>query len=157
MSLDYIMDREKMRTLLKFGWRRKGAAKVTGGPIQEERPTAENLDNLDEQNLTPHQIAIIRYELSWCREKHAKCNKTRGLHLPSRLIDVGSSHQDPRLVLREEVEDPSYATLSHRWGAAKHITTTTASLVDHMDSIPMDSLSDVFKRAVLITRQRCIS
>ncbi|KAE8452046.1 hypothetical protein EG329_002211 [Mollisiaceae sp. DMI_Dod_QoI] len=156
------MDPKKMRALLELGWRRKGAAKVMEAPIQkdtnkeddtEERPTAENLHNLDNQDLTSDHFTSIRLGLSKCRAKHAKCNKTRGLYLPSRLIDVGSSHQDPRLVLREEVEDRSYATLSHRWGVAKHITTTTASLPDHRDSIPMDSLSDVFKRAVLITRE----
>lgn len=137
------------RILLKFGGRRKEVF-VQETPTKED-PT-QNPDNLDDENFTSDDLNTIRLGLLMCRENHINCNKTRGIYLPTRLVDVGSSHHDPRLVLHEEVKDQSYASLSHRWGKFKHQITTTINLANHMESISMDSLSDTFQRAIIITR-----
>ena len=47
----------------------------------------------------------------------------------------------------------SYITLSHVWGKAQIITTTTSTLAERMEGIAMESLSNTFRDAVEVARQ----
>jgi hypothetical protein len=47
-----------------------------------------------------------------------------GLRLPTRVIDVGDTTQEPRLHISKENEIGEYITLSYCWGESSTITTT---------------------------------
>lgn len=77
-------------------------------------------------------------------------------YLPTRLIDIGSHAQDPRLTLTHDVEvtDPRYLALSHCWGTTmpQSATTTLATMAERLERIPLDSLPRTFVDFTRIAR-----
>lgn len=92
-----------------------------------------------------------------CTTHHAKCREKliTPNWLPARLIDVGVSGEQPRLILTSELgreSNTSYVTLSHRW-ASTHIVKLESSNIDSFKQcIPLESLSSTFLDAVKVTR-----
>jgi Heterokaryon incompatibility protein (HET) len=72
--------------------------------------------------------------------------------LPTRLIDVGSEDKDPRLV-ETLGEMGQYTTLSHCWGKAQPLTTTSATLEERLQGIPLTLLPQTFREAIHLTRK----
>ena len=89
-----------------------------------------------------------------CLEKHPDCQQLENGQLPTRVIDVGSidSLESPRLCLGKG-ESGSWVTLSHRWGNQKITITTKSNINDHLQTLPISSLSPTFRDAVTITRE----
>jgi Heterokaryon incompatibility protein (HET) len=65
---------------------------------------------------------------------------------------VGSEDKDPRLVETLE-ETGQYATLSHCWGKAQPLTTTSATLEERLRGIPLTLLPQTFGEAIHLTRK----
>jgi hypothetical protein len=78
------------------------------------------------------------------------CSYTESL-LPTRVIDVGSTTQDPCLYIPNGDTGP-YVTLSHCWGGSSPITTTTGTIGTRIMGIQLATLPKTFQDAVLITR-----
>jgi hypothetical protein len=85
-------------------------------------------------------------------ERHPGCRQPRSNPLPTRLVDVGSADKDPRLV-ETLGETGQYTTLSHCWGKAQPLTTTSATLEEHLQGIPLTLLPQTFREAIHLTRK----
>jgi hypothetical protein len=71
--------------------------------------------------------------------------------MPTRLIYVGSDV--PRLVLSKNIKQPErYATLSHCWGASRHLTLSEGNIDTFQKQIPLGALPRTFLEAVQATR-----
>jgi hypothetical protein len=72
--------------------------------------------------------------------------------LPTRVLFVGSlEHPELRLHVTNGTHG-RYLALSHCWGAVLHVKTMTATLSSHLQSIKEESLSQLLRDAVKITR-----
>ncbi|KAH7066342.1 heterokaryon incompatibility protein-domain-containing protein [Paraphoma chrysanthemicola] len=102
-------------------------------------------------------IALARAWLLHCLTDHRKCSAsvTSPPSLPTRVIDVGSSHQEPKL-LQTGARPGIYCSLSYCWGKHPFLRTTKATLAKHQESIPLDELPKTLRDAILIARQLSI-
>ncbi|KAH8911341.1 HET-domain-containing protein, partial [Coniochaeta sp. PMI_546] len=100
---------------------------------------------------------LIRSWIDDCVQNHTACPVDRLPLLPTRVVDVGSPTQPPRLHISSPDEHAEYIALSHCWGppakAATTIKTTASTLQEFQTEIPWDKLSNTFRDAVLITRR----
>ncbi|KAF2273808.1 HET-domain-containing protein [Westerdykella ornata] len=71
--------------------------------------------------------------------------------LPKRVVDVGRSNEDVKLV-ETNGEKGQYICLSHCWGPTQIITTKLATLEDRKKGIPWSELSKTFQEAITLTR-----
>lgn len=65
---------------------------------------------------------------------------------------MGSEDKDPRLV-ETLGEMGQYTTLSHCWGKAQPLTTTSATLEERLQGIPLTLLPQTFREAIHLTRK----
>lgn len=102
---------------------------------------------------------VLNYCLQNCYQNHNDCIGTDlGGFIPTRLIDVGSTDSpEVRLVLRigTHLWDPHYLALSHCWGPTmpSSATTTSATLSERLQSIPLAGLTRTFADCVDIARR----
>lgn len=78
--------------------------------------------------------------------------------MPTRLIDVGTDGDDPRLCLTSEMASTRYAALSHSWGSRESRKTpvpktNSANIDSRMDGILWQDLTKTFQDAITITRR----
>jgi hypothetical protein len=106
------------------------------------------------QDLSSDQcISLARQWMSECERNHTLCKRwSNSVSLPTRVLDVGSGRQQPRLV-ESLGRKGRYAALSHCWGKAQPLTTTSENLSEHLVAIQMDLLPKTFREAVLLARQ----
>lgn len=111
-------------------------------------------------NDTVNNIELMMNWLRVCKETHAECSKQHPSFLPTRLLDVQAfkKGEDVRLVASKSVRNdvyisPTYLTLSHCWGKASLITTTTENMKSMEARIPFSDLSKTFRDAVTLTRK----
>jgi hypothetical protein len=78
--------------------------------------------------------------------------------LPTRVLDLGTSDPD---MIRLSIPNGSkgqYAALSHRWGKGEKMECTTNALLEsRMSGIAVDSLSQLFRDAITVTRRLGLS
>ncbi|KAI1452651.1 HET-domain-containing protein [Annulohypoxylon moriforme] len=100
------------------------------------------------ENATP----MIKSWIDNCEKNHSKCQRSDG-NLPTRLVDVGSGGDEPRLRITSG-KTGRYLALSHCWGPNPDavIRTKLATLEEHQNCIPLARLSKTFHSAVMITR-----
>lgn len=95
---------------------------------------------------------------SWftdCVANHPECNPEQN-GLPERLIDVGGRRDENlRVVNTREagISKAAYAALSHCWGGAQPVTTTTDNIEQLQQALRFGSLPKTFREAVLVTRR----
>ncbi|KAF4497862.1 HET-domain containing protein [Fusarium agapanthi] len=96
-------------------------------------------------------VNFINAQMLECSTKHESCKKQLESPLPTRVISVGSSDIDIRLVELKDVP-AQYVTLSHCWGGKQPLRTVTANIKDMKRSIDINSLPIVFQQAIQIVR-----
>ncbi|PQE33304.1 heterokaryon incompatibility protein [Rutstroemia sp. NJR-2017a WRK4] len=100
-------------------------------------------------------FAIVRALLDHCETdpSHSLCQRSIP-ELPTRVIDVGSESQHPRLVCSNKTKS-RYITLSYCWGKGKtyNMKTVQANLDAHLQSIYFDDFPKTIQDAITITRQ----
>jgi hypothetical protein len=84
-----------------------------------------------------------------CDAQHT-CYQGGQTPLPTRVIDVAA--EEPRLYISHGHHAP-YMTLSHCWGSKQPLVTTITTLEQRCRVIPMASLPDLYRDAVIITRK----
>ncbi|KAF2682192.1 HET-domain-containing protein [Lentithecium fluviatile CBS 122367] len=117
---------------------------------------------------SPTVINMIKEWIRDCTDSHQSCRLPEFLSLPTRLIDIGDGASPiPRLVItdsgkwRQECKEvlPRYIALSYCWGSKKdldkapYVTTTSSTLRDHMQALPMDKLPKTVLDAIHLTRR----
>ncbi|KAI0532088.1 HET-domain-containing protein [Xylaria digitata] len=99
---------------------------------------------------------LIQSWIQDCVTNHPQCPVDQSPKLPTRVIDVGSVSQPPRLHI-SQLERAEYIALSHCWGppekAAVTVKTTASTLQQFQSEIPWGSLTKTFRDAILITRR----
>ncbi|PMD32736.1 HET-domain-containing protein [Hyaloscypha variabilis F] len=110
------------------------------------RPVAEDLSS-------DQCIGLAKQWMSECERNHPICKRwANSVSLPTRVLDVGSESQPPRLV-ESLGRTGRYAALSHCWGKAQPLTTTSENLSEHLIAIQLDQLPKTFKEAVLLAQR----
>jgi hypothetical protein len=109
------------------------------------RPVSRELSDAD-------CVGLARKWITECQERHPGCKQPPSNPLPTRLVDVGSEDRDPRLV-ETLGKTGQYATLSHCWGKAQPLTTTSVTLEEHLRGIPVATLPQTFRDAIYLTRK----
>jgi len=98
--------------------------------------------------------------LKRCDERHVICKRFVDMDdmpppeeqiLPTRVIDIRGT---PSLVLTKGEMTGRYAALSHCWGDPRlhPLKTTRESLLDHLNGLPLDTMPQTFRDAVIISR-----
>jgi hypothetical protein len=100
--------------------------------------------------------------ISSCRENHDTCNTGGTLtsfkerKLPTRLLDIGSEAQFPRLRIKSTIDLPTstdYLTLSRYWGSARFVSFSSEANETFSKSIPLGSLPRTFRNVVQLTHR----
>ncbi|KIV88564.1 hypothetical protein PV10_08235 [Exophiala mesophila] len=105
------------------------------------------------------KLAIFRAR-SWlqdCLKNHekARCNTARhGIpHLmPRRLLHVGKSQNQVKLVDNFAGIQHSYVALSYCWGETRHVVTTRSNYTQQLQCIPWSALPATYRDAIEVTR-----
>ena len=105
---------------------------------------------------SPSRLQLGRHWLERCQTHHRRCRAwtTDNSPLPTRVIDVGSIEGTEQPVLHESRagETAPYLALSHSWGKAQILMTTTETLEERKRGIPLDRMPRTFRDAVVVTR-----
>ncbi|OBS25151.1 hypothetical protein FPOA_05686 [Fusarium poae] len=90
-----------------------------------------------------------------CRENHAECQEAfdkrpRKDIMPRRLLQVGTSQTEPRIV--HSPNNVPYCALSYCWGAKDFFITKRDNLAQNMTGIPMKSFPAIMQDAISVVR-----
>ncbi|KAK7427782.1 hypothetical protein QQZ08_005720 [Neonectria magnoliae] len=98
-------------------------------------------------------IDVIESWLLNCHEdSHDDCVSSEDPELPKRVVDVSGANGGIRL-FESHGQFSKYICLSHCWGRAQIITTTTTTLQDRQKGISLSDLPQTFRDAVGLTRR----
>lgn len=86
-----------------------------------------------------------------CREAYRKISSGPFGPLPTRVLHVGSDHQDPYL-FESNGTKATYCILSYCWGRPGNAITTKSNISERMKGIPLTSLPTLLREAVLTAR-----
>ncbi|KAI1173373.1 heterokaryon incompatibility protein-domain-containing protein [Nemania sp. FL0916] len=116
----------------------------------------EGLAQCPELSDYPHSnraYQFIRSSLDRCLRSHPKCAQL-GNYFPSRLIDVGSSHDSFVRVIETSPEFRGrYITLSYCWGDGKAVKTMQSNYEEMKAGIPIANLPRTIQDAIQATRE----
>ncbi|RYP34956.1 hypothetical protein DL767_004033 [Monosporascus sp. MG133] len=92
--------------------------------------------------------------LDKCEHEHEKCkeNQDEQTHLPTRVIDVGSTVIQPRLYLSGDGETGRWVALSYCWGGNSSFVLNSATLDSLVSGIPLPTFPPTLRDAILVTR-----
>ncbi|CAN8105075.1 unnamed protein product [Discula destructiva] len=96
-------------------------------------------------------MAVIRSWISECVNEHELCERPPHPDLPTRVVDVGLDDGVVRLVETHGAKG-DYLCLSHCWGLAQIITTTTSTIASRKAAVSWEDLSNTFRDAITFTR-----
>lgn len=151
-----------LRISCHFGSR--GSWEVHGELVADFRITcpAEKYDvdigiTVGRDPMSAPAINITKTWLDTCLAKHQTClSPTPTGGLPSRYLDVNDAIRNDHIFLRDSGVEPDYryVALSHCWGpVAEQLCTTSATLQNHKEGIPIQILPQTFKDAVQVVRE----
>ncbi|KAK6709921.1 hypothetical protein SNK05_004397 [Fusarium graminearum] len=109
----------------------------------------------------PHAIVkIASLASTWirtCRQTHQHCrsysDKSEPKILPTRLVDVGTDVNPPRLFIpQRHLRSFEYIALSYVWGSKTFIKTTYSNLEAMTQHLPWAQLPKTIQDAILVTR-----
>ncbi|KAH8585613.1 heterokaryon incompatibility protein-domain-containing protein [Bisporella sp. PMI_857] len=86
-----------------------------------------------------------------CASDHPTCPALIDRQLPTRVVDVGSEENAPRLLLSEG-RYGQWVALSHCWGKTLALKTELKNLEKHCKELPLYDLPATFQDAIVITR-----
>ena len=99
-------------------------------------------------------INLVKRWIYHCVFNHARCEDLHTV-LPTRVIDVGSDTNEPRIHVPKS-EKGQYVALSHCWGPSQtngvRLMTLKSSLEQNQAGIPFESFPKTFQDAILFTR-----
>src|SRR5438034_4230296 len=121
------------------------AQTILGRPV-EENPASDQV------------FSQIHSWLDDCIDNHKRCADIADatVPLPTRVLDVGTLSSDTICLRDSDTKSEScgrYIALSHCWGTEKALVTTSKSLANRKQGIPVNAMPRTFRDAVLITRR----
>ncbi|PQE24455.1 heterokaryon incompatibility protein [Rutstroemia sp. NJR-2017a BBW] len=139
-----MCDRLNVEDLMELKRTNERHAKRINGKQIGHFPPVDDLGS--EENF-----GIAREWIQNCIETHTHCSPVEDKILPTRLVDVGSEGNDPRLVQTSGLKG-KYLALSHCWGGSISNCLTSAAMQAFQEKIPSSESPSNFRDAVLITR-----
>ncbi|KIX99231.1 uncharacterized protein Z520_04807 [Fonsecaea multimorphosa CBS 102226] len=146
----------KIHYMLKGDWNTRKTYQVYAAQdtvrlsdISEEIPSGHDIHI---HPLESACIARIKATLEQCRENHPHCRSDLISALPTRVLYVGDQKKPPYLLCTKD-EAAGYVALSHCWGSAQTLTTTTATLEERQNGIDWQALPKTFQDAIRVTRE----
>lgn len=125
-------------------------------PAGKEVSGWPGLSHFQDPDQELDDISFFAEKIENCVENHTTCGKVGGQILPTRLLDVGTSHGDVvRLVKSDTLGGGGrkYATVSHRWGDRSEMFMTLLENVDdRFESIDEEEMPEVLQDAIKVTR-----
>ncbi|KAF2838405.1 HET-domain-containing protein [Patellaria atrata CBS 101060] len=109
-----------------------------------------------EVSIDPLSEGCVNLVSDWindCTREHIDCSGPHPTVLPTRVIDVGSEFEEPKLRISNSSESAKYAALSYCWGKIPFLKTTASTLSKHKAGIPFDKLPETFRDAILLCRK----
>jgi hypothetical protein len=107
------------------------------------------------QRFSFDNIDMMSNWITNCKTNHPQCKVGTISWCPSRLLDVGTSHEPPyiRLIETGGVKVPlRYVALSHMWGKLVPLRALKANYTDLKSKLSWLKLSKNFREAVVVTR-----
>ncbi|KAK3485180.1 heterokaryon incompatibility protein-domain-containing protein [Neurospora hispaniola] len=101
--------------------------------------------------LASHSYKVASSWLKTCVTDHPGCPGMEETLLPRRVIHIGANHTDIRLVEHNSPTLGRYSCLSHCWGGAQPLITTTHNIAQHLERIEWNSISKTFQDAIKFT------
>ncbi|KAL6801224.1 heterokaryon incompatibility protein domain-containing protein [Trichoderma sp. SZMC 28013] len=95
---------------------------------------------------------LAKQWLEQCTGNHSSCLAYTQHPLPTRVVDVGTSSESPRLLVTNEMTAP-YVALSYCWGSPQQFVTTRGSLSSMTTAIDMANVSRVIADAITVVRR----
>jgi hypothetical protein len=96
-------------------------------------------------------MALAKVWMDDCIGNHERCPGPSH-QMPTRVIRVGLEGMKPVLYVTES-EHSSYVALIHCWGNSPILCTTTTTIAQRKEGMPMESLPKTFYDAIVITRK----
>lgn len=87
-----------------------------------------------------------------CRQLHRHQSLINTPLLPSRVIDVGHSDDEIKLVPGHGVQH-HYICLSHCWAGKQPLVTSKQNITDHLSAIHWDNIPKLYQDAICVTRK----
>lgn len=98
-------------------------------------------------------MRILQHWLSECDTQHTCCSSPGNVHLPTRLIDIGSGTESMvRLFETKPGDSLTYIALSHPSGQPPLFYTTLDNIAQYMEYIPFETLPTTYQDAITVTR-----
>ncbi|KAF2657844.1 HET-domain-containing protein [Lophiostoma macrostomum CBS 122681] len=92
--------------------------------------------------------------LQQCSQEHEVCGSAQAKNsLPTRVIDVGSPDQNPRLYETNQDEMGCYAALSYCWGKSRTFITTLGTLESRKTGFQLEDLPNTCRDAIVVARE----
>lgn len=107
--------------------------------------------------LDSHSYQVASYWLENCLANHPECRVSEETFLPRRVIHIGANHTDIRLAEHNSPTLGRYNCLSHCWGGAQPLATTTGNIAQHLERIEWESIPKTFQDAIKFTAHLGIS
>jgi len=120
--------------------------------VRSRRPPLSNLSDITFQRIT-------RW-IKDCDETHPNCrgyasqsSDPEFRYLPTRVVHVGSTSQQPHIHISENHQNDRYVALSHCWGEIPQVKTLEGNIEQHKKEIIFKRLSKTFQDALRATRR----
>src|SRR4051812_36698180 len=112
-------------------------------------------DSLSPTTISESSVGFLKSKLKNCLENHATCSKFLGqgdTWYPSRLLEVRKANGG-MIIIRDKEElhgEPSYCTLSHKWGGMQPMKLTAESEASLRAGVSTETLPQTFRDAIYI-------
>lgn len=138
-----------------------------GTPLHPPTPWAETLTRPDIRpsidwiavrvppNLVPNSSLSYRRVKGWideCSSNHVKCSSRPRDFMPSRVLHISGTGEEPTIRLSSDHPPAPYVVLSYCWGAEQPAKTTRANLSSYLSDIDVSTLSATVRDAAIVTR-----
>ena len=97
-------------------------------------------------------LALAKQWLHGCQSLHVDCRRPDPPLLPTRVIEVGQTDGEARILVTREGVRGDYAVLSHSWGEAKPTTLLKSNLAAMQRKLALNEQSKTFRDALHVTR-----
>lgn len=111
----------------------------------------EKHKSVPQRSIDPACLSLAKRWLSTCQNRHQRCSEKFDTTGPSRLIDL-RGHVIKLALVPKDSTWRSYVALSHCWGNAQPLRTTSETLLSFQTEIPAHELPPTFSDAIYIAR-----
>ncbi|KAE9574129.1 hypothetical protein CGMCC3_g9907 [Colletotrichum fructicola] len=161
-EVSYVNVREDTSTKMIFHLAWKGPDAEGYGelyevyPVPGDKPRSSALIGHLPPNLVSNSQLSYRRVTQWmheCQRIHSKCSSRSNTFVPTRLLHVSGTPQNPTIKLTTTPPVAPYATLSYCWGGDQEAKTLKSNFVSYQDHIDFCTLPATIQDAAIVTVQ----